>query len=173
MRTRETPGNVLDHPYWTSWQRIVRLGQTSLGLEEYAQRCTQEGPTDTPRVFTLNEAALRRHYADFHADDLPYLTCESPATTIDCLLADTEPFITGPGIILAYPMQFDGEPDHLLIVVERENTGPTPLPRICGVATEWSEYANLNWLDGALTTIKMIVILNKVIAEANLLMATT
>lgn len=163
MRTRETE-LIIHHPHWHAWQRLVRLGETSLGLEEYALRSTQDGPTDPPSRYTLDEQGLRRFYSRLAADDdMPYLSSEHPARSIDEIVADSTPYITGgPGQITIFPLIYDGgDADGLLISVGDLGTGP----RIVG-PMDWDDVADRR-LDEALTIEEIITIVNNVIREAN------
>lgn len=163
MRHREMD-HYLVHPLWHAWQRQVRLGETSLGLEEWALRSTQEGPADPAVPYSLDEPRLRAFYRNIHEDDMPYLQIESPARSIDEIVADCSPFISGgSGVIQVYPLIYDGDPDGLLIAFGAPERGP----RVVG-PMDWDDVASSDYLyGGSLTVQQIIAIVNNVIREAN------
>lgn len=161
MRTRETE-RIIDHVGWQNWQRQVRLGETSLGLEEWYLRRTQEGPADPPTPYTLDEQRLRDHYVGWQADDMPVLWAESPARAIEEVVSICDQFITGgPGPILIYPLIYDGDTDGILISFG----APDLAPRVVG-PMDWDDVAG-RWFDESLTVEQIIAIVNNVIREAN------
>lgn len=162
MRTRETD-DIIGHPDYLAWQRQCRMAETSLGLEEWSERRHQEGPSDPPG-FTLDEQGLRDHFRRFGRDDMPILSGEEPASSIDAIFEEhCFPFVRG-GTIYVYPLRFPSDPDGLLVVIDGT-------PRRCGSGGDWDDYASVDWLDRYLTVNEVVQIANSIIAEANRVVA--
>ena len=123
--------------------------------------------------FEFDTDAARAALAEAAADgNLPTLSSESPARSIDSLFYDlSEHLVCPPGYdryhLGVYPMIYESDPDGVLLVVRR----PSPLPALADGPWDWDDLAPRDAIDGDLTVDEALGIVHEIVRYANELLA--
>jgi hypothetical protein len=116
-----------------------------------------------PPVLTLDEAALRAHYEGWDEDELPVISTESPARSIECLFMDLEQFVQGDGAVVIYPLIHEDEADGVLLCYAKDFIHAT----LGGWAMDWNEIAPREALDNNLTVDQILSTMLNIVFYTN------
>lgn len=123
-----------------------------------------------PADFVLDEHGLRQALAELDEDDRPMLAPESPARSIDALVADYNGFIHSPTSAIAgvcvFPIIYEDDPDAVMIGV----SGGYERPFLCGYSEDWDDYIDAR-VGEELTFNQVVDMFKAVVDEANRILA--